>query len=511
MDRSRLDRRRALALGGFAWMGGGLLIEAQAQDSAAPTPGNRTDQTAHEERRRLPADVMTQHTIEVPGRTLRFAATAGAIVLRGENNAPHAELAFVAFQLDNPDNAHRPVTFAFNGGPGFASGWLNVGAVGPWRAALGGDAGAPSAAPDLAANAETWLDFTDLVFIDPAGTGYSRALDSSERSRRRLFSVDGDIAYLAEAVRHWLDRFDRNVSPKYLLGESYGGFRAPRLARELSTNQGTGVSGLVLVSPKLDFGDLSAAFNPLSFATRLPSMAAAARAEQGKVTRAQLADVEEYATGRFLADLVRGETDAETIARRSARVAEFTGLDPVLVRRHHGLISNDVFLHELDRARGRVGSIYDATATILDPFPLDPVSEYPDPVVEALKAPISSAMVAMYQNRLNWRPDASYRLGNAEVNRAWDWGNRIWNPPQSMTALRTALSLDSRMTVLIAHGLFDLLTPYMATQLLLDQMPEHDFYGRIRLTTYAGGHMFYMADGARAAFRDDAKALYPAH
>src|SRR5262249_28131766 len=162
---------------------------------------------------------------------------------------------------------------------------------------------------------------------------------------------------------------------------------------------------------------------------------------------------------------LRGETDPEAIARRSARVAEFTRLDPGLVRRYHGLISNDVFLHELDRARGRVGSVYDATVTSLDPLPLDPISDYPDPVLEGMKAPISSAMVAIYKDLLNWRPDFSYQLGNPEVNRAWDWGNRIWNPPQSMTALRTVLALDPHVTVLIGHGLFDLLTPYLATQL----------------------------------------------
>lgn len=510
MDSNRLNRRRALKLGGLAWMAGRLPTEARAQDSAEPASGNRVDQAAREEWR-LPADVTTHHSVEFPDRTLQFTATAGAILLRGQNHAVRAELAFIAYQLSDADPTRRPVTFAFNGGPGFASGWLNVGAVGPWRISIGGDAVAPSAAAEPTPNAETWLDFTDLVFIDPAGTGYSRAPDSGERSRRGLFSVDGDVAYLAEAVRHWLDRFDRNVSPKYLLGESYGGFRAPRIARELSTNQGTGVSGLVLISPKLDFGDLSVVFNPLSYVTRLPSMAAAARAEQGKVTRGQLADAEAYARGQFLVDLVPGETDPEAIARRSARVAEFTGLDPTLVRRHHGLISNNVFLHELERARGRVGSIYDATVTSLDPFPLDPTSDYPDPVVEGLKAPVSSAMVTIYQSRLNWRPEGSYQLGNSEVYRAWDWGNRIWHPPESMTALRTALALDSHMMVLVAHGLFDLLTPYLATQVLLDQMPERGFSGRIRLTTYAGGHMFYMTDEARALFRGDAMALYQAH
>jgi carboxypeptidase C (cathepsin A) len=504
-----IDRRRVLALGGLAWAGGALPAPAQAQSSGAPASGARAGQAASDERR-LPADVTTRHSLELPGRTLRFAATAGGIALGGENNAPRAELAFIAFQLDGADAAHRPVTFAFNGGPGFASGWLNVGAAGPWRISVAADAVAASASPETMPNAETWLDFTDLVFIDPAGTGYSRVLDNSERVRHRLFSVDGDIAYLAEAVRRWLDRFDRSVSPKYLLGESYGGFRAPRLARELAASQGTGVSGLVLISPKLDFGDLGTAFNPLSYVARLPSMAAAARSEQGTVTRTQLADVETYARGEYLLDVVRGETDAEAIARRSARVAQFTGLDPALVRRYHGLIGNDVFLHELERARGRVGSVYDATITSLDPFPLEPLSDYPDPVLEALKAPVSSAMVAIYQNRLNWRPDSVYLLGNSEVNRAWDWGNRIWHPPQAMSALRDDLALDARMRVLIAHGLFDLLTPYLATQLLLDQMPARGIGSRIRLTTYPGGHMFYLTDASRAALRDDAAAMYAA-
>jgi carboxypeptidase C (cathepsin A) len=509
MSWSGIGRRRILAVGGLAWAGSGIVAGSKAQRSAAPVSGTPAEQTSGEDRR-LPAASTTHHSMELPGRTLHFAATAGALLLNGDKNAPRAELAFIAFQLDGVDPTHRPITFAFNGGPGFASGWLNVGAVGPWRISLSGDAIAPSADPEPMPNAETWLDFTDLVFIDPADTGYSHVLDNSERARRRMFSVDGDVAYLAEAVRQWLDRFDRGVSPKFLLGESYGGFRAPRIARELSTNQGTGVSGLLLISPKLDFGDLSVAFNPLSYVTRLPSMAAAARAEQGKVTRVQLADVEEYARGQFLVDLMRGETDPDAITRRSARVAEFTGLEPALVRRYHGLISNDVFLHELDRARGRVGSIYDATVTSLDPFPLDPMSDYPDPVLEGLKAPVSGAMVAIYKSRLNWRPDSSYQLGNAGVNRAWDWGNRIWNPQQSMTALRSALALDPHMRVLIAHGLFDLLTPYLATQLLLDQVPERGFSNRIRLTTYAGGHMFYTTDAARAAFRDDAMGLYQA-
>ena len=324
MNSTSIDRRRALALAGIAWVGSLGIADAQSQNgpASARPEGNQA------EARRLPADSTTHHALDLPGRTLHVAATAGAIRLTDDKDAPRTDIAFIAFQLEGTDRARRPVTFVFNGGPGFASGWLNVGAVGPWRIPLGGDATVPSASPEPIANAETWLDFTDLVFIDPAGTGYSRVLATNEDARRRLWSVDGDIEYLAETIRRWLDRFDRNVSPKYLLGESYGGFRVPRLARELASSQGTGVSGIVLVSPALDFGGRSSAFDPFSYLTRLPSMAATARAAHGGVTRAQLADVEHYAATDFLLDVTRGERDADAIARRSARVAELTSSIP---------------------------------------------------------------------------------------------------------------------------------------------------------------------------------------
>jgi carboxypeptidase C (cathepsin A) len=505
MHSNCIDRRRVLALAGVALIGSAASGAAQHQNPS----GSETKPNDGSETRRLPADVTTRHVIELPGRSIHFDATAGAIRLTGENNAPRADLAFVAFQLAGADKAHRPVTFAFNGGPGFASAWLNVGAVGPWRIPLGGDAAGPSASSEPMPNAETWLDFTDLVFIDPVGTGYSRMATRDQDARRRLWSVPGDIDYLAEAIRRWVDRFDRDVSPKYLLGESYGGFRVPRLARELAANRGTGIAGMVLISPALDLGGRSSAFDPFSYVTRLPSMVAAARAAKGPVTRADLADVEHYAATDYLLDVTRGERDAAAMARRSARVAELTGLDLALVQRYHGLLSNEVFLHELDRAHGRVGSIYDATVTSADPFPLEAMSDYPDPVLEGLKAPVSSAMVEIYETRLNWRPDSDYRLQNLAANRQWDWSHGLWNSPQSVGAMRTALALDPRVFVLVEHGLFDLVTPYFATQLQLDQIPEADIAGRTHLSVHAGGHMFYTNDASRAALHDEAARLFP--
>lgn len=450
------------------------------------------------------ADGVTRHALELPGRILRFTATAGAIRLNTDKGAPRADIAFIAYQMEEADPRTRKVTFVLNGGPGFASGWLNVGAIGPWRIPF---AGGPSASPTLLPNAETWLDFTDLVFIDPADTGFSRILGNEEEVRKQLFSVEGDIRSIAETIRLWLDRAQRNTSPKYLLGESYGGFRGPRLARALAADQGTGLSGLVLLSPVLDFGGRSTVLDPLWYAAHLPSMTAAAR---GVSKRADLAEVEHYAVTEFLVDATAGERDPAAIDRRSARVAGFLGLAPAVVARSRGLIDNGVFAHELNRTAGRVTSLYDATISIPDPYPRQALSDYPDPVLDGLQAPVASAMVTLYETKLNTRPDGAYRLQSPTAFHQWDWGHGMQNQPQSMGGMRQALALDPHFHVLIAHGLYDLVTPYFATQLLLDQIPASSGGDRVRLVTYPGGHMFYSQDASRGAFREDGRKLFEA-
>ena len=464
------------------------------QDPARQTPG-------------LPPDKSSHHTLEFPGRTLRFTATAGTIRLSNDDGAAQADVAFIAYQAEGEDRRTRPVTFAFNGGPGMASGWLHVCAIGPWRIPIGGAAGVPSASPEPLPNAETWLDFTDLVFIDPPGTGYSRILAKGDDARRHFWSVSGDIDALAEVIRRWLDRNDRIVSPKYLVGESYGGFRGPRLARALQSGQGVGVSGMVLLSPLLDSHGQSGYADPLGWVDGLPSQVAAARALKGPVTRADLADVEQYAAGDYLTDLIRGARDRAAVARVSERVATLTGIDRVIVARYLGRLDGDVFLHELERARGRVNSVYDATVSSTDPHPRSTLSDYPDPVLDALKAPITSAMMTIYTEKLNWRPDGVYRLANDAVFRQWDWG-RGMGRPESLSYLQTALALDPRLRVLIAHGLFDLRTPYFATARMLAQLPDAGSAERVRLEVFPGGHMFYSDDASRKAFRETASTLF---
>jgi carboxypeptidase C (cathepsin A) len=310
---------------------------SQQQPAATPSPspsgqqggagrGGAAAQPSAAEQHRLPPDSTTTQTLVLPGRTLNFTATAGSIRLFDDKGEPQADIAYTSYQLDGVDRARRPVTFLFNGGPGASSAWLQFGAVGPWRLSIGGDGAVSSATPDVLPNAETWLDFTDLVFIDPVGTGYSRFVASGEDVRKRFFSVDGDVSSIALVIRRWLEKYDRLLSPKFVTGESYGGIRGPKIVRNLQTQQGVGVRGLILVSPLLDFRDFSGS-SLLQYVYTLPSMAAVAREAKGTMTRADLAEVEHYAQTEYLTDLIKGQADKEATTRLADKVAALTGID----------------------------------------------------------------------------------------------------------------------------------------------------------------------------------------
>ena len=450
------------------------------------------------------ADKTTQQRITLPSGPFPFTATVETIKLANAKGEAQAEIVATSFlHAPGPGEPPRPVTFAFNGGPGSASAWLDLGALGPWRVPVRFVPGQDAAPVD---NAETWLPFTDLVFIDPVGTGYSRTLVTGDAARP-FSTVDGDIDYLASTVRRWLEAHDRLLSPKFIVGESYGGFRAPRLARTLLNAQGIGVSGLVLVSPVLDFNGFQAPYNPLRYVAAIPALAAASRHAK---SRADVADAEEYARTEYLADLLRGPGDAAATERLVVRTAAVTGLPPDLVRRHAGRI--DTFTALRDRVPGQVASPYDIAVSSPSAFPESTFGATPDPVLDGLRAPFTAAMLTVYR-RLEWQPDGApsrqYELLDEGVNRAWDYG-RSNVRPQSLTALRQYLAVDGTARVLVEHGLFDLVTPYFTDVLALDEVPSIGAPGRLTLHAYPGGHMFYTDDASRAALRDDAAALVKA-
>ena len=489
----------------------------QEQSTAAPgaaQPGDKgsaaagrdaTPATTPAQPHRLPPDSSTHYTLALPGRMLNFTATAGSIRLFDDKGEPQVDIAYTSYQLDGSDIGNRPVTFLFNGGPGASSAWLQLGAAGPWRLAISGNGAVSSASPELLPNAETWLDFTDLVFIDPVGTGYSRFVATGEEVRKRFFSVDGDVSALALVIRRWLEKYDRLRSPKFVAGESYGGIRGPKIVRNLQMQQGIGVRGLILVSPLLDFRDYSGS-SLLQYVGSLPSMAAVAREAKGAVTRDDLADVERYARGEFLLDLVKGQADSEATTRLADKVAGLTGIDPAVSRRLAGRFGVAEFRREFDRRNGKVTGRYDGSISGFDPYPDSSASQFGDPSGDSLLAPLTSAAVDLTVHKLNWRPDGSYHLLNDAVGSAWDFG-RGQNPTESVSQLRQILALDPTMKLLVGHGLFDLATPYFASKIILDQLPALAGPSRMKLVVYPGGHMFYSRDASRQAFRAEVEAV----
>jgi carboxypeptidase C (cathepsin A) len=471
--------------------------------------GQRPSGERGQETRKLPPDAVTQHVLELPDRILRFTATAGALQLTDPQGALQAEISYVAYVRDGAEPGARPVTFAVNGGPGAASAYLHLGVLGPWRLPLDGPSVSPSAAPTLMPNPETWLDFTDLVFIDPVSTGYSRAVGSAEDVRNRYFTIEGDIDTLSAVVARWLRMNDRMPSPKFFVGESYGGFRGPLLADKLQRDIGIGFSGIVLLSPVLDFGWFAQPRHaPWIHVTRLPSYAASCLERKGPLSREALREAEVYAAGEYLGDLFRGLQDAAAVERLGSRAASFICIDPAIVRRLAGRVDVATFQRELMRGSGRVVSAYDAGVTGYDPQPTAATSHFSDPLLTAMTAPLTSAMVDHLSRTLNWKVvDQRYQLLNGSVSGGWRWG-RGRGPAETLSKLGEALARDGQLRILIVHGFTDLVTPYFASQLLIDQLPDYGQVKRVSLAVYAGGHMFYSRDPSRTAFRADAQRLY---
>ena len=490
-----------------------------AQEAGRPGGQQETSQGAGQRQQRqpaepgdqrLPAPVTTSHSLPAALGSLKYQATAGSIVLSDQAGRPTVEIAYVAYVLEGQDPATRPIAFAFNGGPGAASAYLHFGAMGPQRLAFGNQGDGPSSPPILTDNPETWLPFTDLVFVDPVGTGYSRFLREDQDLRQQFWSVNGDIASLSRFVTRYLTENDRLRSPKVLVGESYGGFRVPKIARALQGDYGVGINGLYIISPVLDF-NLKADGLPFSTAARLPSLVAAARAAKGEaITREALAEVEAYALGDYLVDALKGPRDRAAMARILDRVQTLTGLDRDFLSRSGGQPDMTSVARELGRPRSEVASYYDALISGLDPAPSAPRASFDDPVLDASMAPLTSAAVDYTRRVLKYEVSRPYELLNGEINRRWSWGNRR-EGPEAASDLNAAMALDPALMVVVTHGFTDLVTPYLESRLVLDRLPATVANPeRLRLEVVPGGHMFYTRDDSRKALRDSAARLFTA-
>jgi len=457
----------------------------------------------------LPADAHVDQTMQLAGRTLRYVATVGTIpVYAADGSKKTGEVVYTSYVMDGAD---RPVTFALNGGPGASSVYLNFGAIGPKHLAFGSEGDSASAALNLTDNPGTWLDFTDLVFIDPIGTGFSRALEGPEEAKKDFYSTDADIHYLSRVIYDWLLENRRLRSRKYITGESYGGYRVPRITHYLQTQLGVAMNGVVAVSPYLNPTlDENAGVSPMAWVVSLPSMAAANLERRHKLTQESMAAVIAYARGEYVVDLLKGRSDPQATDRIVQKVTELTGLDKAFVRRSGGRIEIGAFLREAFREEEKIGSVYDSNVTSYDPFPYAPDQRFADPLLEGIVAPTTSAMVDFVTRVVGWRVSGPYKALSYQVNSQWDFDSAALRNGAT-TDLRQAVAADARLRVLIVHGWNDLSCPFMGSVLTVDQMPIMGDASRVTVRMYAGGHMFYSRPDSAAALRKDVQELFAKH
>lgn len=484
---------------------GAAAQESKPAPAAAPTDAK--DKAPSEKEPPLPADAHIAQTMQLDGKPLHYNVTVGTLPV-WDNSKRIGDVVYTAYVIEGQD---RPVTFAFNGGPGAASVFLNLGAIGPKRIQFGDEGDSPSDPAKLSDNPGTWLGFTDLVFIDPIGTGFSRSEVAPDETKKQFFSTENDIHYLSRIVYDWLVKNGRLSSRKYLVGESYGGYRGPRITHYLQTQLGVAMNGIVLVSPYLnptlsDNGDIS----PMPWIVDLPSIAAAHLEREHKLNPEAMGQVMAYARGEYATDLLKGRSDPQATSRIVQHVTQMTGLEQEFVRRAGGRIEIGAYLREVFRESGKLGSVYDSNVTSFDPFPYAPEQRTNDPLLESIIAPTTTAMVDFVTRVVGWKTEARYHTLSYEVNSQWDFTSNALRQG-AVPDLRQAVATDPKLRVIIAHGWNDLSCPFMGSVLTVDQMPVMGDSTRVAVHEYPGGHMFYSRSASQAALRKDVEGMFEKH
>jgi carboxypeptidase C (cathepsin A) len=488
---------------------------ASAQERPARQPAHQSEQQQSEQRqgdaresvlRLLPADSVTEHTVDIPGGKLAYTATAGTLSLFDQSGERSAAVYYTSYVARGADASGRPITFGFNGGPGAASAYLTLGLVGPRIAELAGN---DASAARLNDNPHTWLAFTDLVMIDPVGTGWSRPAKAD--GGKPFYGVRGDAQSLAKAIALYLSKTGRGGSPKYILGESYGGFRAAKVAQMLQREQGIAVSGIIMLSPLIEGGlTFGGSRFALGAALQLPSLAAAELERKGAFSREALAEAESFALTEYLTTLAGPRPKGEAARSFYARVAQITGLPEETIARSRGFI-RDAYVKHLRSAEGKIVSRYDATFAVADPYPEQEAARGPDPLLDGLTRAYGSLYSNYARDELGFKTEMTYILLASDVSGKWDWGDGSARSSAGVgDDLRELLAFNPSFRLLVAHGYSDMVTPYAVSRYVLDHLPPLGDPSRTQLALYRGGHMFYIDAKSRQAFSADARLFYQA-
>jgi len=445
------------------------------------------------------APVVSHHEMHAGNQTLKYTATTGLMPLLDSKGEIEAHIFFVAYTLDGvADASRRPLMFSFNGGPGSASVWLHLGALGPKRVMLQPDGEMPAPPFHLTDNEFTWLDQTDLVFIDPVGTGYSRA--AKPELNRKFWSLRGDIQSVGEFIRMYLTRYERWTSPLFLVGESYGTTRAAGLSGYL-IDRGIAFNGIVLVSSILNFQTADfAKGNDLPYVLYLPTYAATAwfhhklAPDLQQDLRKTLREVQAWAETAYADALVKG--DRLPPAERQAvidKLARYTGLEKRYLDNSDLRVSISHFTKELLRDQKRTVGRIDSRFKGIDDSAAGERPEY-DPSIAAIRPPYTTTFNNYVRGELGYKTDAEYYILGEGITAPWEFGPAgNTGYPDTSDDLRQAFAKNPFMKLYVASGYFDLATPYFATEYTLSHMGlDPSLRGNIRTGEYETGHMVYI-------------------
>ncbi len=514
--------RQLLTTRSFALLIGGLILAHDARAQAPSKPGATTGATSAPVASIADDAKVTLQDVTIGGRVLRYKAAAGTLTLRSDDGRPTATMFLVAYVVEQPRGAPpRPVTFLFNGGPGSSSIWLHMSGLGPRGVVTASPKPTGPAPYKFGASEHALLDKSDLVFLDAVGTGYSVILPDGRPGD--FWGVDQDVGAFAQAITQYLTLNQRWSSPKFLFGESYGTTRAAALAYRLQ-NLGVQINGVVLLSTILDFTPLLAGQDQ-GYVQVMPTYAAAAWYHE-RATRepasfdAFLQAARDFASGPYAAALSKGDAlgDAEEAAV-AAKLAGFTGLSVEYLRRCKLRIEMEAFRRELLKAETTVIGRFDARFTARDSYlaatgAFDPATD--DPAT----AGVSSAYLSTFRDylvgELGYTSTLPYKaLNNMVVAPAWDWHHKAPGFDGRLTTTNTGLDLSAAMRgnpqlkVLSMNGLYDLSTPFFATEMALRHMLlTPDLRGNVSYTYYASGHMTYGDQAALKLMKADLAKFY---
>jgi carboxypeptidase C (cathepsin A) len=474
--------------------------EAKPAADAAPPPEPRSSRT--------------QHKVRIGGEVVRYTATVGWLIMKNDEGKPIARFGYTAYTRDGvEDLARRPVMFAYNGGPGSSSIWLHMGILGPRRVVVSDPAFSPPPPSQRVDNEFSVLDVTDLVMIDPVGTGFSKPL--GEAKGADFWGVDQDIKSVGAFIKRWVAENGRWASPKYLLGESYGGMRSAGLADHLQTVHGMNLNGVVLVSPFLNsVSGVDGIEVDLPHALYFPTLAATAWyhgliANKPASLEAYMAEVERFAYDEYLPALTRGYAiSADDKRAVAAKLAAYTGTRPDYWEKADLRVTHTQFLQELKRDQRQVAGRIDSR--FVGPS-LNPLAEHMnyDPFFPAVGPAYTAAFLDYLHNDLEFGRDEEYRVSAFDVK--WDWkhkqpGADEWFSPAPNTVpdLARALTKNPGLHVLVQQGWYDLATPHFIMKHDLDHLritPEAR--ERVRIEYYEAGHMMYLHAPSMKKYRDD--------